>query len=127
LARPDAPVFPQAAVDHLGLRLPFPDVADSHPDAESLLGAALDAVRRVCLDTADAIPERRRGRLVRMDVAVEKLAGREPRPADAVQARLALAWTAFLKIPAWVSLVESWALLRAAAALYRPDEGLSAA
>jgi hypothetical protein len=54
---PGAPVFPQAAVGHLDLRLPFRGVADSLPDAVSLLGEDRDAVRRVCLDMVDAIPE----------------------------------------------------------------------
>jgi hypothetical protein len=88
LVRLDAPVFPQAAVAHLGLRLPFRGVADSHPDAESWLGADHDAVRRACLDKEDAIPEVRRGRLDHLVWAVEKLAGREPRLADAVPAHL---------------------------------------
>jgi hypothetical protein len=86
LARPDAPVFPQAAVGHLGLRLPCRGVADSHPDAESLLGADHDAVRPVCLDMVDAIPEDRLGRSDHLVWGAEKLAGREPRLADAVLA-----------------------------------------
>ena len=87
LARPDAPVFPQAVVGHQGLLHPFRDVADSHPDAESLLDADRDAVRRACPDMADAIPGGRRGLPVQMDEAAEKLADREPRLADAVLAR----------------------------------------
>jgi hypothetical protein len=88
LARPDAPVFPQAAVGRQGLLRPFPDVADSRPDAVSLWDADRDAVRRACLDKEDAIPEVRRGRLDHLVWAVEKLAGREPRLADAVPAHL---------------------------------------
>ena len=83
MGRPDVPVFPPVAAVHLDLRLPFLDVADSHPDAESLLDVGLDAVHRACLGMVDAIPEVRRGRLDRLVWAVEKLAGREPRLADA--------------------------------------------
>ena len=85
LARPDAPVFPQAAVDHPVLRLPFRDVADIHPDAVSLWDADLCVVRRAYPDTVDAIPE---GLLGLMDEAAEKLAVREPRLADAVPGHL---------------------------------------
>jgi hypothetical protein len=127
LARPDVPVFLQAAVGHLGLRLPCLGVADSHPDAVSLLDVDHDAVRRVCLDTVDAIPEDRRGLPVQMDEAAGKLAVREPRLAGAVPARREIAWAAFPEIPASVGLVERWAQLRAAAELYTPDEALSAA
>jgi hypothetical protein len=83
LARPDVPVFPQAAVDRPALRLPFRGVADSRRDAVSLWDVDLDVVRRACLDMADAIPEVRRDLLAQKDVAVEKWAGREPRLADA--------------------------------------------
>ena len=81
MVRPDAPAFPLAAVDRLGLRLPSRGVADSHQDAASLWDAGLDAVRRACPDMADAIPEVRRDL---MDEAAGKLAVREPRLADAV-------------------------------------------
>jgi hypothetical protein len=84
LARPDELVFPQAAVGHLGLLLPSRGVADSHPDVVSLWDADLDVVRRASLDMVDAIPEVRRGLLAQKDVAVEKWAGRELRPADVV-------------------------------------------
>jgi hypothetical protein len=127
LAHPDAPVFPLAAVDHLVLRHPFPGVADSHPDAESLLDADRGAVRRVCPDTVDAILEDHQGLLVHLDEAVGKLAAREPRLADAVLARPAPAWAVFLGLPALVGLVGRWVRQRAAAALYIPDEALSAA
>ena len=128
LARPDVPVFPLEVAVHLDLRLPFPDVADSHPDEESLLDADLDAVHRACLGMVDAIPEVRWGRLDRRPVwAAEKLAVREPRLADAVLAHLGSAWTAFPGLPAWVDLEGRWALLRVAAALCTPDEALSAA
>ena len=127
MARPDVPVFPQAAVGHLGLRLPFRGVADSHPDAESLLDADHDAVRPACLDMVDAIPEVRRGRSDRLVWAAEKLAAREPRLADAVPAHLDSAWAVFLGLPALVGLVERWARRRAAAEPCTPDEALSAA
>ena len=91
MARPDVPVFLQAAVGHLGLRLPFLGVADSHPDAVSLLDVDHGAVRLVCLGTVDAIPEDRRGLPVQMDEAAGKLAPREPRLADAVLDRLEIA------------------------------------
>jgi hypothetical protein len=68
LARLDVPVFPLAAVGHLGLRLPFRGVADSHPDGVSLWDADLDAVRRACLDRVDAIPEDHLGHLGRRPV-----------------------------------------------------------
>ena len=72
LARPDVPVFPQAAVGHLGLRLPFRGVADIHLDAENLLDADRGAVRPVCPDMVDAIPEDRQGLPVRLGEAAEK-------------------------------------------------------
>ena len=86
MARPDVPVFPQAAVGHLGLRLPFPAAADNHPDAESLSDVDHDAVLRAFLDMVGAIPEDRRDHLGRLAWAVEKLAVLEPRLADAVLA-----------------------------------------
>lgn len=88
MARPDAPVFPLVAAGRLDLLHPFPGVADNRPDAVSLWDVDLDAVRRACLDTVDAIPEDRRGLPVRRDGAVGKLAVRELRPADVVQAHL---------------------------------------
>jgi hypothetical protein len=127
LAHPDVPVFPQAAVGHLGLRLPCRGVADSHPDAESLLDADHGAVRRACLDTVDAILEDHRDLPVHPDEAAEKLAVREPHLADAVPARPDPAWVAFLGLPAWGALVERWARRPAAAELYIPDEAPSAA
>jgi hypothetical protein len=127
LARPDAPVFPQAAVGHLGLRLPFRGAADIRLDAESLLGADHGAVRPVCLDTVDAIPEGRRGLPVRMDEAVEKLAAREPRLEDAVLAHLDSALDVFPGHPALIGLAERWARWRAAAEPCTPDEAQSAA
>ena len=120
-------VFPLAAVGHLGLRLPFRGVTDNRPDAASLLGADRDAVRRVCLDTVDAIPEDRRALPAQMDEAAGKLAVREPHLADAVLERREIAWAAFPAIPASVGLVERSAQLRAAAELYTPDEAPSAA
>jgi hypothetical protein len=84
LGRLDAPVFPQAAVDHLDLPLPFRGVADSRPDAVSLLGAGPDAARRACLDMVDAIPEDHLDRSDRLAWAAEKLADRELRLAGAV-------------------------------------------
>jgi hypothetical protein len=128
LARPDVPVFPQAVVGHLGLRLPFRDVADTHLDAENLLGAAHDAVRPVCLDMVGAIPEGHRGLPVRLVWAVEKLAGREPRRADAVlPAHLDSAWDVFPGRLALVGLVERWVRRRGAAEPCTPDEAQSAA
>jgi hypothetical protein len=127
LARRDVPVFPLAAVGHLDLRLPFPDVADSHLDAVSLLDADRDAVRRACPDMVDAIPEDRLGLPVRMDEAVGKLAVREPRLADAVRAHPDSALAVFPGLPAWVALAERWARRRAAVELYIPDEAPSAA
>lgn len=128
MGRRDVPVFPLAAVAHLDLLRPFRGVADSHPAAVSLLDEDLDAVRRACLDTEDAIPEGLRGRLDRRLVwAAEKLAGREPRLVDAVRARPGLAWTAFPGLPASGDLEGRWAQLRVAAALCTPDEALSAA
>ena len=127
LARPDVPVFPQAEVGHLGLLRPFRGVADIHLDAESLLGADHGAVRQACPDTVDAILEDRRGRSVRLDEAVEKLAGREPRPADAVPARLDSAWAVFPGRPALVGLVGRWAQRHAVAEPCTPGEAQSAA
>ena len=75
----------------------------------------------------DAILEVRRGRLDRLVWAVEKLAGRELRLADAVPERLVLAWIAFQELPALIALVERWAGLRAEAERYTPAEALSAA
>lgn len=125
MARPDAPVFPLAAVDHPALRLPFLDVADSHLDAVSLLDAGLCVVRQACLDMEGAIPEVRRGL---MDEAFGKLAGRELRLADVVPAHPDPAWAVSLGLPASAAdFVERWERLRAEAALYTPDEALSAA
>jgi hypothetical protein len=72
LVRPDVPVFPQAAVGHLGLLHPFRGVADIRQDAVSLLDAARDAVRPACLDMVGAIPEVRRALPVPLGEAVEK-------------------------------------------------------
>jgi hypothetical protein len=127
LARPDAPVFPPEAVGHLGLLRPFPGVADSHPDAVSLLDADHDAVRPVCPDMVDAIPEVRRGLPVRRVWGAEKLAVRELCLADAVRAHPDSALAVFLGLPASAGLVERWARRRAAAELYIPDEAPSVA
>ena len=121
------PVFPLAAVDHLGLLHPFRDAADNRRDAESLLDADRDAVRRACPDMVDVIPEGRLGLPVRMDEAVGKLAVRELRLADAVPAHPDSALAVFPGLPAWVALVGRWAQRRAAAELYIPDEAPSAA
>ncbi len=112
---------------HLGLRLPFRGVADSHPDAVSLWDADHDAVRRACLDMEDVNPEARRGRLDRLVWAAGKLAVREPRLADAVLAHPGSALAENLGHPALIALVERWAQVRAAAELCKPDEALSAA
>jgi hypothetical protein len=122
LAHPDVPVFPQAAVGHLGLLHPFRGVADNHLGAESLWDADRDAVRPVCPDMVDAIPECHRGLQVRLVWAVGKSAVREPRPADAVPARLDSALAAFPGRLALVGLVERWARGRAAAEPCTPDE-----
>lgn len=127
MARPDVPVFPQAAVGHPGLRHPFRGVADSHPDGESLLDADHGAVLRAGLDTVDAIPEDRLGRPIRLVLGAEKLAVPEPRLADAVLAHPDPAWAVCLGLPALVGLVGRWARRRAEAALYTPDEAPSAA
>ena len=125
--RPDVPVFPQAAVGHLGLLRPFRGAAGIRQDAVNLLGADHDAVRPVCLDMVDAIPEDHRGLPVHLDEAAEKLAVREPRLADVVLARLAPAWAACLGLPALVGLVERWARPLAAAEPYIQDEAPFAA
>jgi hypothetical protein len=98
LARPDVPVFPQAAVDHLDLRLPFLGVADSHRAAESLLDADPVAVRPDDPDMVDAILEGLRDRRV---VAAGKSAAREPRLADAVPDHPGSAWAEFPERLAW--------------------------
>jgi hypothetical protein len=83
----DVRVFPLAAV-RLGPLLPFPGVADSHWDVESLWDADHGAVLRACLDMVDAIPEGHQGHQDLMALAVEKLAVRELRLADAVRDHL---------------------------------------
>ncbi len=124
MARPDVPVFPQAAVVHLGLLHPFRDVADNHRAAESLLGADHGAVRPVGPDMADAIPEGRRGR---MALAAGKSAVREPRLADAVLEHPDPAWALFPERLAWSVLDKCLARQHAAEARCKPDAGLSAA
>ena len=127
LVRRDVPVLPQAAVGHLGLRLPFRGAADIRQDAESLLDGDHDVVHPACLDMVDAIPEGRRDLPVPLDEAVEKLAVREPHLADAVPARHDSALDVFPGHPALVALVGRWARLRAAAGPCTPDEAQSAA
>ena len=128
MVRRDVPVFPQAAVGHLGLRLPFRGAADIRQDAESLLDGDHDVVHPACLDMVDAIPEGRWDLPVPLDEAVEKLAVREPRPADAALAHLGPAWAVSLGLPASVAdFAVRWVPRRAAAALYTPDEAQSAA
>lgn len=127
MGRPDAPVFPQAAVGHLGLLRPFPGEVDSLRVAVSLLDVDHDAVRRACPDMVGAIPEVHRGLPVRLVWGAEKLAVRELCLADAVRAHPDSALAVFPGLPALVCLVERWALRRAAAELYIPDEALSAA
>ncbi len=129
LGRPDVPVFPLVAAVHLDLRLlPFPDVADIHPAAASLLDADRGAVHRVCFDMADAAPEVPRRQDLKV-LAAEKLAVRAPLPlAGAVPDHLALVLN--LERPAWGVLEERWVeLLDAAAvlALCKPDAAQSAA
>ena len=120
MARPDVPAFPPAEV-HLGLRLPCPDVADSHRVAASLSDADHGAVHRAFLDKVGAIPEDRQGHLGHPAWAAEKLAGREPRLADAVPDHLDPAWGVYLGLPAWIGLVARWAELHAAVAPYIRD------
>ena len=121
------PVFPQAAVGHLGLRLPFRGAADIRQDAESLLGADHGAVRPVCLDMVDAIQEGHQGLPARMDEAVGKLAVRELRLADVVRAHPDSAWAVFPGHLALIGLVGRWVRPRAAAEPCTPDEAQSAA
>ena len=127
LGRPDVPVFPLVAEVHLYQRLPSLDVADNRRDAANLLDADRGAVLRACLDMVGAILEDRQGHLGRPVWAAKKLAGREPRLADAVLDHPDPAWTVCLGLPASVGLVGRWAQPRAAAELCTPDEALSAA
>jgi hypothetical protein len=76
---------------------------------------------------ADAIPEVRQGRLAQMDEAVEKLAGRELRPADAVPDHPDPAWVVFPERHAWNVLAKRWAQRHAAEAPCKPDAGRFAA
>lgn len=121
------PVFPLVAAVHLDPRLPSPGVADSHRDAENLSDADHGAARRVCFGRVAAVPEDRWGLLARMAVAAERLAGREPRPADAVPDRHGSAWAVFLGLPALAALVGRSAQPRAEAGLCKPDAARSAA
>jgi hypothetical protein len=109
LARPDVPVFPPAGAVHLDLRLPSRDVADSHLDEVNLWDADRDAVRRAFLDTVGAIPEDHWDHLARPAWAAEKLAVREPRPADAVPDHPDFAWAVCLEHPALICFVGRWA------------------
>jgi hypothetical protein len=127
LGRPDVPVFRLAAEVHLYQRLPSLDVADSRRDAASSLDADHGAVLRACLDMVGAIPEDRQGHLGHLAWAAEKLAGREPRLADADLDHPDPAWAECLGLPASVGLVGRWAQPRAAAELCTRDEALSAA
>ena len=125
--RPDAAVFLPAAVVHRDLPHPFQGEADNHQAAENLLGADRGAVPRVYPDMADAIPEDRLGLLVQKDEGVGKLAGHEPRLADAVPDRPGPASALFPERLAWGVLAQSWAPRHAAVAPYRQDAGRSAA
>ena len=127
MAPPDVPVFPLVAAVHLDPRLPSPGVADSHRDAENWSDADRDAARRADPDMVAAVPEDRWGLLVRMAVAAGKLAGLEPRPADAVPYRHDSAWAVFLGLPALVALVGRSAQPHAEAGLCKPDAARSAA
>jgi len=124
LARPDAPVFPRAAVAHPGLLHPFPVEADSRRDAENLLDADHGAVRPAGPDMAGAIPEGLRGR---MDVASGKSAVREPRLADAGLEHPDPAWVLFLERLAWSVLEKRLAQQHAAEARCKRDAGRFAA
>ena len=127
MARPDVPAFPLVAEVHLDQRLPSLDVADSHRDAVSLSDADHGAVHRACLDKVGAILEDRQGHLGHLAWAAEKLAGHEPRLADAVPDHPDPAWAECLGLHASVGPVGRWAQPRAAAELCTPDEALSAA
>ena len=130
LGRPDARVCLPVAVGLRGLsRRPFPDAADIHRDAENLLGADHDAVRPVCLDTADAILEGRWD--LHLVLGAGKWAVREQRRlADAVPG---LPDTVVLNPDrlAWVGLaahcLAEQQVAAAAQALYKQDAGRSAA
>ena len=124
MARPDVPVFPLAAVVHLGLPHPFRGEADNHRAEESLLGADHDAVRPVGPDMGGAIPE---GLLGRTDVAAGKSAVREPRLADAALEHPDPAWVLFPERLAWSVLEKCLAQQHAAEARCKRDAGLSAA
>jgi hypothetical protein len=128
LVRPDVPVFLPEAEDHPGLcHRPFPDEADSHRGVESLWDADRGVVRPACSDMVGAIPEVRPGHWGRLAVAVEKLAGRELRPADAVLGHPDPAWAACLARLASVGLGERLEEPRAVAEPCRPAEVLFAA
>jgi len=124
LARPDALVFQPAAVVHLGLRHPFPGVADNHRAAESLLGADHGAVRQDVPDMGDAILE---GLLVRTALAAGKSAAREPRLAGAVLERPGPASVLFPERLAWSVLEKRLARRRAAEAPCKQVAGRFAA
>jgi hypothetical protein len=128
LARPDVPVFPPEAEDHLDLqRPPFQGVADSHRGAESWLDVGHDAVHLACFDMADEIPEGRQGRLDYLVGAAERLADRGPRLVDAVPGRLDPALAACQGRPASADLVGRWAQPLEVGAPCIPDEARSAA
>jgi hypothetical protein len=76
---------------------------------------------------AGAIPEDRLGLLVQKGEGVGKLAGHEPRLADAVLDRPGPAWALFPERLAWGGLAQRWAPQRAAVARCRQDVGRSAA
>jgi hypothetical protein len=126
------PVFPRVAAVRLDLRLrPFPDVADIHLVAESLLGAdRVVADRPVYSDMADAVLEgiHRQGL---MAVGAGKLAGRARLPAaDAVLDRLEKVLSP--EHPAWsgsaaARLAEPADAVAAALELCKPDAVQSAA
>ena len=124
MARPDVPVFPRAAVVHLGLLHPFRGVADSHQAAESLLGGDRDAVRPVSPDMVDAILEGLRGRTA---LAAGKSVAREPRPADAVPDHPGFAWILFPERLEWNVPAKRWAQQHAAEARCKQDAARSAA
>ena len=128
MVRPDVPVFPPEAEGHPGLRrLPFPAVADSRRAAESLSDAGRGVVHLACSDMADATLEGRLGRWGHLAVAAEKLAGHEPRPADAALDHPDSAWAVYPARPALAGLAERWGEPRVVAGPCRRDEVLSAA
>ena len=127
-ARPDVPVCPPVAVDHLALcHHPFPGVADSHQDAGNWWDVDLGAARPVYPGTGDASLGVLRDHLVRPVEAAEKWAAHEPRLADAVPDHPAPASVVYPGLPASSGSVERLEGQLAAVARYKQDAVPSAA